>query len=102
MGSRCIDRLAAYGMSFGPKLLELWMEYDAHQSLESRWVGVLDLLMPFIVNIATEGRNWQEQSISRSQVLHVSRHIRDTAPEIYEWMPRRIDRCVKEGWLRDE
>jgi putative hydrolase of HD superfamily len=79
----------------------LWLEYDAHQSVESRWVGVMDLLMPFIVNIATESRNWKEQSISRSQVLHVSRHIKETAPEIHEWVTHRIDKCVRDGWLRD-
>jgi 5'-deoxynucleotidase YfbR-like HD superfamily hydrolase len=98
---RCIQRLAAYSLVFSPTLHELWLEYEAQVSLESRWVKVLDRFMPFIVNLATQGNNWKEQSVSRSQVLRVSEPVREHAPEIYEWMIERIDGCVKAGWLRD-
>lgn len=98
---RCIQRLASYGVGFGFTLHELWLEYEAQESVESRWVKVLDRLMPFIVNLATQGQNWKEQCISRSQVLHVSQPVRDHAPEIYAWMVGRIEGCVKDGWLRD-
>ena len=98
---RCIERLAAHGLRFGPTLRELWLEYEAQISLESRWVRVLDRFMPFIVNLATQGTNWKEQSVSRSQVLRVSEPVREHAPEIYAWMTRRIQECVETGWLLD-
>ncbi len=98
---RCIQRLAAHGVAFGPTLHNLWLEYEAQESLESRWVRVLDRLMPFVVNLATRGHIWKEQSVSRSQVLRISQPIRDYAPEIYDWMVERIERCVADGWLRD-
>jgi putative hydrolases of HD superfamily len=98
---RCIQRLASHGVAFGFTLHELWLEYEAQQSLESHWVRVLDRLMPFIVNLASQGQNWKDQSISRSQVLRVSQPVRDHAPEIYAWMVTRIEVCVKDGWLRD-
>ena len=83
------------------ELHELWIEYEAQESLESRWVKVLDRVMPFIVNLATQGKTWKEQSVSRSQVLRMSQPVREHAPDIYEWMVERIDGCVKEGWLHD-
>jgi putative hydrolases of HD superfamily len=98
---RCVQRLASHEVSFGFILRDLWLEYEAQVSLESRWVKVLDRLMPFIVNLATQGQNWKEQSISRSQVIHVSQPVRDHAPEIYAWMIKRIEECVTDGWLRD-
>lgn len=98
---RCIQRLASHGVAFGPTLHDLWLEYEAQESLESRWVKVLDRVMPFIVNLATQGQNWKEQSISRSQVLRVSQPVRDHAPEIYQWMVERIEGCVRDGWLLD-
>jgi putative hydrolase of HD superfamily len=98
---RCIERLAAYGLGFGPTLRELWLEYEAQVSLESRWVKVLDRFMPFIVNLATQGTNWREQSVSRSQVLRVNEPVREHAPEIYDWMVKRIQDCVEAGWLLD-
>jgi 5'-deoxynucleotidase YfbR-like HD superfamily hydrolase len=98
---RCIDRLAAQGVAFGAELRDLWLEYEAQQTRESRWVKVLDRLMPFIVNLATEGRNWRELSISRSQVLQVNQPVQAYAPDIYAWMVGRIETCVAAGWLRD-
>ena len=79
----------------------MWLEFEAQQTPESRWVKVLDRLMPFIVNIATQGRTWQDQSVSRSQVLKVSEPVREYAPQIYAWMRERIEACVRDGWLRD-
>lgn len=98
---QCIERLAAYGLGFGPTLRELWLEYEAQVSLESRWVKVLDRFMPFIVNLATQGTNWREQSVSRSQLLRVNEPVREHAPEIYDWMLKRIQDCVEAGWLLD-
>ena len=98
---RCIQRLSAYDLAFAPSLQELWLEYEAQVSVESRWVRVLDRLMPFVVNLSTQGVNWKEQSVSRSQVLRVSEPVRDNAPEIYEWMVGRVEGCVKAGWLID-
>jgi putative hydrolases of HD superfamily len=98
---RCIQRLAASDLGFGPTLRELWLEYEAQVTLESRWVRVLDRFMPFIVNLATQGVNWREQAVSRSQVLRISEPIREYAPEIYDWMIKRIQDCVAAGWLLD-
>jgi putative hydrolases of HD superfamily len=98
---RCIERLAGYDLKFAPSIRELWFEYEAQVSVESRWIRVMDRLMPFIVNLATQGINWQEQSVSRSQVLRVSQPVRDHAPEIYQWMLGRVEECVKAGWLID-
>lgn len=97
---QCVDRLVGYGLAFGSELRELWLEYEAQETRESQWVKVLDRVMPFIVNIACEGRNWLEQSISRSQVLKVSEPVRQHAPEIYDWMVERANECVQRGWLR--
>jgi putative hydrolase of HD superfamily len=98
---RCIERLAAYNLVFAASLHELWLEYDAQISVESRWVRVLDRLTPFIVNLSTRGINWKEQSVRRSLVLRVSQPVRDHAPEIYRRMVGRVEDCVKEGWLID-
>jgi putative hydrolase of HD superfamily len=98
---RCIQRLAAYDLAFASSLQDLWLEYEAQVSLESRWVRVLDRLMPFIVNLSTQGINWRDQGVSRSQVLRVSQPVREHAREIYEWMLGKMEEAVKAGWLID-
>lgn len=97
----CVQRLQAYGFSFGWSLEELWREYEAQITVESRWVKVLDRLLPFIVNLATHGLNWKEQQICRSQVLAINQPIQQHAPDLYHWMENKIDECVTLGWLRD-
>lgn len=98
---RCVERLAGYGLEFGAELRERWLEYEAQETRESRWVKVLDRVMPFIVNLACEGRNWLDQSVSRSQVLRVSDPVRRHAPEVFQWMVERVEECVQKGWLRE-
>lgn len=98
---RCIERLAGYDLKFAPAIRELWLEYEAQVSVESRWVKVMDRVMPFIVNLATQGINWKEQSVTRSQVLRITEPVREQAPEIYQWMIGRVAECVKAGWLID-
>lgn len=97
----CIDRLASHDVKFAATLRELWLEYEAQESRESRWVKVMDRVMPFIVNLACGGQNWKDQSIRRSQVLKVSECVRDHAPEIHAWMERRLEECVAAGWVVD-
>jgi putative hydrolase of HD superfamily len=97
----CIERLATTGGTFGQQMRTLWLEYEEQITIESRWVKVLDRLMPFIVNLAANGRNWKEQSISRSQLLRVNAPVKAHAPEIFRWMEQRIEQCVRDGWLHD-
>jgi putative hydrolases of HD superfamily len=97
----CVNRLSSRGVKFGKHLRELWLEYEAQETRESRWVKVLDRVMPFVVNLATQGQNWKDQSIRRSQVLKINKPVQDHAPEIYAWMEERIEECVKAGWLID-
>ena len=99
---RCMARLSAYEVVFGAEMMALWNEYKAQQTLESRWVKVLDRFMPFIINLATEGRPWKEQGVTRSQVIAINQTTRQLAPELYAWMLREIDASVEKGWLRDE
>lgn len=97
----CVARLAALGPAFGLEIQDLWREYEAQVSPESRWVRVLDRFLPFVVNLATEGRAWRDRDISRSQVLAINEAVRVQAPELFAWMLPRIEACVARGWLRD-
>jgi putative hydrolase of HD superfamily len=97
----CMNRIADYSPSFARQLRELWLEYEAQETPESQWLHVFDRLMPFVVNISTEGRAWREDGIRKSQVLGVHEFIRSIAPEIHEWVVGEVEACVRRGWLID-
>ena len=98
---RCIERLAGYDLKFAPSIRELWLEYEVQESVESRWVKVLDRVMPFIIHFSNDGLAWKEQSVSRSRLKKVCEPVRVHAPEIYEWMQGKIEEAVRAGWLID-
>ncbi len=85
--------------SFTDGVLRLWEEYEEQQSPESRWVKVFDRLLPFCMNLITEGRSWQEQKVKKHQVLKIHEPIRLQAPEMFEWVKAKADEAVKKGWL---
>jgi len=87
--------------SFTEELLHLWEEYEMQESPESRWVKVFDRLLPFCLNLATEGRSWKEQKVRKSQVLAVHEPIRKQAPEMYAWVREKADYAVAKGWLKE-
>jgi putative hydrolase of HD superfamily len=97
----CIERIAAISPIIQSDLKELWQEYEDNKSVESRWVKVADRLLPFLMNISTEGKTWREQGISRHQVLEINQVMSELHPELYKWLCLRIDDAVTQGWLEE-
>ena len=85
--------------SFSRELLSLWEEYEEQESPESRWVKVFDRLLPFCMNLATQGRSWKEQNVKKHQVLAIHEPIKKQAPEMYKWVQKKADDAVSKGWL---
>lgn len=100
--SAYMSTLAKQFPGFGDSAKALWLEYEQNETEEGRWVKVFDKLLPFILNIANEGRTWQEQNITQSMVLAHNRFIEDLAPDIFKWMKQEISNAVKQGWLAAE
>ncbi len=99
--SEYMSKFASEHTDFGPVVEKLWHEFEEQESPESRWVKVVDRLLPFLINLATEGRTWQEQAIRKTQVIEINRVVADEAPAIYHWMEREIDKAVELGWLQN-
>jgi putative hydrolase of HD superfamily len=86
---------------FGKTAAALWREYENQESQESKWVKVVDRFLPFIMNLATQGKTWKEQKICRSQVIALNKDIRDVSPKLFEWMLCEMDSAIQNGWLID-
>jgi len=93
--------LAARFPDFGEECLAIWKEYESQDSLEAQWVRIIDKLLPFILNVLTEGRCWRDQNINRAMVEKHNEFIKDLAPRLYQWMLYKIDLAVDKGWLHE-
>jgi len=87
---------------FARRIQELWQDFESQETPESRWVKVVDRLLPFLMNLATEGKTWKEQDICRSQVTEVCQVVAQRSPQMWQWMAAQIDTAVERGWLRPE
>ena len=94
-----ISQLVDKHQGFALDIQDLWCEYEEQRTLESRWVKVVDRLLPFLMNLATEGKTWRKLGITRDQVVEINSVIASEAPEIYRWMEKEIEKAVGLGWL---
>lgn len=99
--SACVNRIHDMCPELMDEFRELWLEYEAQTTGESRLLKVADRILPLILNMESQGKSWQEQGIRRSQVLAINQPVKDVMPELYAWIENQIDEAVHRGWLID-
>lgn len=58
----------------GKKFREIWEEFEAQNTPESRFARTMDNLQPMMLNNATDGKSWAERGIRLSQILGRNRN----------------------------
>jgi len=96
-----IARLQAQQGNGIGNLSKIWEEQETGNSTETQLLKVVDRLLPFLLNLNTEGKTWIELGITRSQVAGAHEFIADTFPAVYQWLVTQIDYATKQGWLID-
>ena len=97
----CVKRLEAHRGNSISDLAKLWEEQEYGTSIETKLLKTVDRLLPFLHNISSKGKTWQELGIKKSQVVKAHAFIADDFPEIHRWMSENTLRAVREGWLDD-
>ncbi len=98
---KCVRRLAEHGGNTIPDLPELLEEQETGKSRETKLLKVVVRLLPFLLNISTEGKTWQGLGVKKSQVVQAHAFIESEFPQIHEWMMEMVEKAVSEGWLAD-
>ena len=83
----------------GKMIRELWEEFDARNTLDSKYAACMDSLQPFLHNTLTDGHTWIEGNINRKQVEGRMAVIKEYLPKVYEWIEKNLDNAVEKGWL---
>ena len=96
-----VKRLESHKGNAVTELSELWEEQETGNSLEIKLLKVVDRLLPFLHNINSEGKTWQESNVKYSQVANAHAFIADDFPEIHAWMTDHLNAALQAGWLQD-
>lgn len=81
------------------EVMALWEEFEARQTIESRYAASLDRFQPMFHNVLTGGKGWKKHGIRKSQVVDRNRHIEEGAPALWERAKAMIDDAVSSGAL---
>ena len=96
---RCVEKVDSHPGNPIADIAELWEEQEAGDTKEARLLKVIDRLLPFLHNISSQGRAWQDNGIHKSQVLKMHNFIEGENPEIYQWFMTKVEHAVEQGWL---
>ena len=83
------------------QLQALWEEFEARQTLNSRFANALDRLQPLINNYYTNGKAWKKHGVKRQQVVARNCRIEDGAPELWRYALKLIENAAVQGILRE-
>lgn len=83
-------------------LSEVWEAQETGRSKEAQLLRVVDRLLPFLLNLTTNGKTWIELGVTRTQVAGAHAFIKDSFPAIHDWLSKNIEYATRQGWLIDE
>lgn len=84
------------------RYLALWQEFEAGESIDSRFANAADRAMPVILNLANGGQSWRDNGISYERVVRrVAPPIRDGCPALWAYLVQRLLDARDLGYFGD-
>ena len=69
----------------GKKFREIWEEFEAEKTPESRFARTIDNLQPMMLNAATDGKSWADRGIRLSQILGRNKNTAKGSEVLWEY-----------------
>ena len=86
----------------GKYYLDLWLEFEAADTPESKFANAMDSVQPVMLNDASNGLAWREHEVAASKVRdRALRKIKPGSEKLYEMVLDIIAENVKKGNLKD-
>ena len=82
-------------------LLELFEEFEACETAESKFAHAMDNLQPVILNDSNDGGDWREHGVSIQQVLGRQVSTRKGSEVLFDYIKGRLAVHVERGNLKD-
>lgn len=79
---------------------ELWDEFEAKETPESRYANAVDRLQPLLLNYLTDGHTWKLGDVHAPQILKRMDIIRTATPELWHIVEGIISTSIEKGILK--
>lgn len=81
-------------------LLAMWDEQEYGESEETKLLKVMDRVLPFMLNVQSQGKAWKENGVYAHQVEKAHAFIADINPDVHAWLKEKIALAISKGWLK--
>lgn len=86
----------------GKYFMDLWLEFEAADTPESKFANAMDSVQPVMLNDASNGLAWREHEVAASKVRdRAVRKIKPGSEKLYKMVLDIIADNVKKGNLKD-
>jgi putative hydrolase of HD superfamily len=79
---------------------ELWDEFEARKTDESKFAAALDRLQPVLHNYATSGAAWRKHGVTSDKVMKRNSHIADGSAVLWKFARELIEDAVARGYFK--
>lgn len=86
----------------GNKFRQLWEEFDAMNTADSRFAASLDRIQPFMHNVLTEGHTWKLGSVTKEQVYRRMAPVKTGTPALWPWLESQVASAIEKGWIKEQ
>lgn len=85
------------------KFRGLWDEFEAQETMESKFAHVLDNIQPMMLNAASGGKAWEEHGVHLSQILARNKHTADGSKTLWQYGREQfVEPYLKNGVIKNE
>ena len=85
----------------GDEYLDLWKEFEAGVTPESKFAKAVDRIPPLLHNINDNGHGWQKNNISKDKVFDLnSKRISTGSSDLWAAIELKLKQAVEDGILK--
>lgn len=82
------------------ELRDLWEEFEAKETMEAKYAGACDRIIPLLHNYYAKGHSWKEHDIEMTNVYEMNQVIEHGSKSLWEVAKDVIEASVKAGYLK--
>ena len=74
---------------------QLWHEYENGDSPEAKYARAIDRVMPMLQNIYNNRQSWDENGITKEQILSRTSYISEGSEEIWQRIAEKVNKAFE-------
>ena len=81
------------------EFITLWEEFEAKETPEAKFAGVMDRLEPLLQNYYDNGHTWKKHKINSEKVFQLNKQMKKGSNTIWDYAKSIIEKSIQKGYL---